>query len=244
MNRPQHIELGRPARPGQLILQRRFNLARQLIANLDNTELMLDLGCGNGAQTVHFASSAKRLIGVDVVPITQAESSLSSGLFNFIQSDAGYLPFRSGIYNLVTAFEILEHVPDDRLALKEVARVLKSSGLFLLSVPNKWWVFESHGATVPGLNWIPWNRMPLIGWLPGFLHRKIARARIYTIKSAGKLVEEAGLRVRAKGYITAPLDVFPEGRMRNTLRSTIFKSDTTRIPFLAVNLFLLCQKDP
>ncbi len=243
MNQPIHIELGRPARPGQLILERRFNLATELMPDLNCQPMMLDLGCGNGAQTIYFASSVGRIIGVDVISIQRAERSVGKDHFDFVRADAGNLPFSDESFDIVTAFEVLEHFPDDYLACREVARVLKSSGRFILSVPNKWWVFESHGATVPGFNWLPWNRLPLLGWLPGFLHRKIARARIYTMREAVRLVENSGLHVVDKGYITAPLDVLPQGRVRKLLRNTIFKGDRTKVPFLAVNLFVLCQKE-
>ncbi len=243
MNQPQHIELGRPARPGQLILERRYNLARELIPDLSQVGSMLDLGCGNGAQTIYFASSVRKLVGVDVVPIESSEANVGTKAFDFIKSDAGNLPFGRQSFDLVTAFEVLEHFPDDQLALKEVSRILKFSGRCLFSVPNKWWLFESHGATVPGLNWLPWNRIPLVGWLPDALHRQIARARIYTMKKAIGLAENAGLKVVSCGYITAPLDVLPEGFVRRIFRGTLFKGDSTKIPFFAVNLFVLCQKE-
>jgi len=242
MNQPQHIELGRPARPGQLILARRFSLANQLIPDLAGLPLMLDLGCGNGAQTIYFCSTVKKVVGADVIPLSRAESSVGENIFDFVKTDAGSLPFSDKSFDLVTAFEVLEHFPSDSLAVGEVVRVLKPAGRFLLSVPNKWWIFESHGATVPGLNWLPWNRLPFVGWLPDFLHRKIARARIYTMRSALQLVEQQGLKVVAKGYITAPLDVLPEGIIRRFFRKTLFRGDKTNVPFFAVNLFILCQK--
>lgn len=242
MNQLQHIELGRPARPGQLILERRFNLTRQLIPGFSSIDAMLDIGCGNGAQTVYFTGCARRLIGVDLVPIHQAESTLGNRGFTFVRTDAGFLPFKDERFEMVTAFEVLEHFPSDRQSINETFRVLKKAGYFLLSVPNKWWIFESHGATVSGFNWIPWNRIPFVGWLPDVVHRRIARARIYTMARAVRLAKDAGFEILEKGYITAPLDVLPDGILRTILRKTLFNGDRTDNPFLAVNLFILCRK--
>jgi len=45
------------------------------------------------------------------------------------------LPFPDGQFDLICAFEIVEHVPDDRAVLKEISRVLKGGERFILSVP-------------------------------------------------------------------------------------------------------------
>ncbi|MDP8228503.1 MAG: hypothetical protein P9M15_03525 [Candidatus Electryoneaceae bacterium] len=103
-------------------------------------------------------------------------------------------------------------------------------------------MFETHGAVIPGLNWVPWNRVPLISWLPTWLHDRIAMARIYTMKTALKLMLQGGFEPLEYGYITAPLDVLPDGRLRQWLRRTIFLSDTTPNPLLAVNLYVIARK--
>lgn len=237
-----HIEPGRPARPGQLILERRFELARLSLGDGLASVRMLDLGCGNGAQTQHFISEVRKAYGCDVTPLSQTEHPAATGSFTFVRGSAQALPFRPGAFDLVTSFEVLEHVPDDYGAFKQIAAVLRPGGRFLISVPNKWWLFESHGAVVPGLNFLPWNRIPFVGWLPTPIHSKIARARIYTLHNASKLASKAGLVVESSGYITAPLDVLPEGWLRRLLRATIFRGVTTRSPFLAVNLYLFGKK--
>jgi SAM-dependent methyltransferase len=158
-----------------------------------------------------------------------------------IRASALSLPFRDGCFDLVTAFEVMEHLPDDLSALTEANRVLRPGGWLFLTVPNKWWIFETHGGVVRGLGWIPWNRIPLVSWLPQKLHDRIARARIYTLSRARELVERAGLRIQDCGYVTAPLDVLPEGWLRKCLRRCIFNKRTTRNPLLAVNLYLTAQ---
>ena len=61
------IELGKPADYGQYILQRRYELALKHAGEAMSTGgLYLDVGCGNGAQTVLFAKHFTTWIGIDV----------------------------------------------------------------------------------------------------------------------------------------------------------------------------------
>ncbi|MFC2149921.1 class I SAM-dependent methyltransferase [Calditrichota bacterium] len=238
----QNIEPGRPARPGQLILERRYRIVKELLPADPNISTLLDLGCGNGAQTAYLTEFAETIYALDLMHIDTTEQPEKGRGIGFIQGSAQELPFNNNSIDLVTSFEVLEHVQDDLEAVREVARILRPGGKFIFSVPNKGWILESHGAVVPGLNWLPWNRIPFVSWLPKSVHSKIARARIYTLTSAARLVERSGLEVISAGYITAPLDVLPEGRLRNILRSTLFASDRTDNKFVAVNLFIYCQK--
>ena len=242
MSEIKHIEAGRPARPGQLILERRKRLADQLIGNVTGYGKMLDIGCGNGAQTVLFAGCGSAVIGLDMTPHHETESPVTAEGITYICGSALELPFADSSFDTITCFEVLEHLPYERVALSEAYRVLRDGGRMLFSVPNKWWLLESHGATVPGLNWIPWNRIPFVGWLPTPIHSRIARARIYTMKRATTLAIEAGFAVRDRGYITAPLDVLPDSKLRDSLRNGVFKGDRTGNALLAVNLFLWLEK--
>lgn len=236
-----NIEPGRPARTGQLILDRRY---RTVIRCLGDKIIgtMLDIGCGNGAQTRLFVPDADRLIGYDLFSIQDAEGYNQSDTFDFVRGNAQILPFSDSVFDTVTSFEVLEHVPDDAVVLREMFRVLKPKGFLFLTVPNRWWFFESHGANIPGFNWVPWNRVPFISWLPTALHDKIAQARIYTVKQASTLLEKAGFNVLESGFITAPLDVLPNGSIQRYLRRTIFRRDTTAISCLAVNLYIAAEK--
>jgi len=240
--KPMHLESGRPARRGQLILERRFRIFQKTALPLGKVKRLLDLGCGNGAQTVFFLNHAEQIIGLDKTHLDRTENPAPRAGFTPVQGDAEELPFTSGSMDMAVSFEVLEHLPDDAAAVREVCRVLKPGGGFFFTIPNRWWIFESHGANIPTLNWIPWNRVPLLSWLPRRLHDRIARARIYTLTKARRLVREGGLIPQADGYVTAPLDVLPESRLRRLLRGTFFNSDTTRCPLLAVNLYLYAVK--
>lgn len=56
------------------------------------------------------------------------------------------LPFGSGTFDLVAAIDIIEHVPDDTMALAEITRVLRPGGALLMAVPlhpSRWTEFDA-----------------------------------------------------------------------------------------------------
>lgn len=54
------------------------------------------------------------------------------------------IPFEVNHFDVVSAFDVLEHIPDEKLALDEIFRVLKPGGKLLLAVPAYDWAWSSH----------------------------------------------------------------------------------------------------
>jgi hypothetical protein len=107
------------------------------------------------------------------------------------------------------------------------------------SVPNKWWIFETHGARLPLL---PWNRVPFFSWLPTPLHERWANARIYSKSRIKRLLEKHGFEVLDMQYIMAPMDVIKWKPLQQFLRKYVFNADTTSMPFKSVSIFIIAQK--
>jgi ubiquinone/menaquinone biosynthesis C-methylase UbiE len=51
-----------------------------------------------------------------------------------VVADAGFLPFRDGLFDVVSLFSVIEHVPDQRHALEDMMRVLKPGGYLVVQV--------------------------------------------------------------------------------------------------------------
>lgn len=62
----------------------------------------------------------------------------------FVQGDATDLEFADARFDLVTMFDLLEHVPDDRRAVDEALRVLKPGGALLVSTPHTSWRYPYY----------------------------------------------------------------------------------------------------
>lgn len=59
------------------------------------------------------------------------------GRGHFVVADATQLPFRAGSFPQVICSEVLEHLPEDRLAIREIASVLKTEGSLILTFPHR-----------------------------------------------------------------------------------------------------------
>ena len=92
---------------------------------------VLDVGCNTGYGTIRFAPVAGRVVGVDVSPlaIEAARERALDGRPEFIQTSGFELPFPAASFDLVTSFQVLEHVPDATAFLRELARVLRPGGM-------------------------------------------------------------------------------------------------------------------
>lgn len=236
------IALGKPAAYGQEIVKRRFRLTAATVALSGKT--VLDFGCGNGAQTCEFALAGGKIFAIDLalrdlqILRRQLDREHIASIVP-IQYDGAHLPIASNTLDFVISFDVLEHVYDEAAVLREWHRALKPDGEIVLSVPNKGWIFETHGADLPGL---PWHRVPFLSYLPHGLHRRLARARIYRRRDIVRLLRAHSFEILRTQYITAPLDVVPNGRLKRLLQAFIFRGDATRISVLATAILVHGRK--
>ncbi len=240
---PDNLAGGAPATGGQFILERRARLVRSLLSAAGGH--LVDFGCGNGAQTLLFAGDFDRLTGVDVsetyledfrreIVTRQLESRVAA-----VATDGGPIPLSDGVADVVTSFTVLEHVPDEQAALAEMRRILRPAGKLIITVPNRWWIFETHGADLPLL---PWNRVPLVSWWPKRLHDRWARARIYRRREIEKILVQAGFTIDVSFRMTAPMDMIPWEPLRRLVRTTMFRSDRAVTPFQATEIVVAATR--
>lgn len=89
----------------------------------------VDVGCGNGIYVLEFADKFETL-GVDI----HSYSTWDQCPHKFHKSDVTSLPFENERVETVLCFEVLEHLSDPVLALKEFYRVCKKN--IIITVPN------------------------------------------------------------------------------------------------------------
>ena len=94
---------------------------------------ILDVGCGPGLFTQPF-SPGNFLVGVDLseAMLRWARSSLKA-----VRSEAELLPFKKGSFDVVLAVEILQHLSDPEIFIKELASSLRPGGELILSAINQ-----------------------------------------------------------------------------------------------------------
>jgi 2-polyprenyl-3-methyl-5-hydroxy-6-metoxy-1,4-benzoquinol methylase len=121
------------------LLQRGFerNLD-DLLASVEPGSL-LDVGCGEGVLTQRWAKglAPRRVVGIDLDDPLLATEWEQRGEPNltYIAQRAEQLPFADGEFEVVTAVEVLEHVPDPAHTVAEMTRC--ASSYVLVSVPHE-----------------------------------------------------------------------------------------------------------
>lgn len=104
---------------------------------------ILEIGCGTG----HNLPMLAQFGAVDAIELDPAARAVAS---HRLGRDVGSarLPELAGIpeahYDLVALLDVLEHVQDDRAALRSIARRLKPGGALLITVPAFRWMWSAH----------------------------------------------------------------------------------------------------
>jgi 2-polyprenyl-3-methyl-5-hydroxy-6-metoxy-1,4-benzoquinol methylase len=168
-------------------------VVRRLMANFERTldELLaraeprslLDVGCGEGVLVHRWALAMpdRRLVGIDL-----EEESIQAGWAERRAANLEYrtmpaddLPFATGEFDLATAIEVLEHVPDPERTLAEMARCAERH--LLVSVPREplWRALNvARGAYIAQL-----------GNTPGHLNHWSKRSFTRMLSRHGQIVE-------------------------------------------------------
>jgi SAM-dependent methyltransferase len=124
------------------------HLARYAFAaRLARGKRVLDAGCGAGYGSAELARAALSVVGVDraAEAIDFARAAYRFPNLRFERASCAALPHRAGAFDLVVAFEVIEHLEDWRAFLEEARRVLAPTGQFMVSTPNRLYYTESRG---------------------------------------------------------------------------------------------------
>ena len=99
---------------------------------------VLDIGCNDGYGTVMLARRARRAAGIDVSrhAISVARGRPDAAGIDFEVVDGGPLPFPDDSFEVVTVFQVIEHVADVAPFLDEIRRLTAPGGTVLFTTPN------------------------------------------------------------------------------------------------------------
>ncbi|HEX4274238.1 MAG TPA: methyltransferase domain-containing protein [Bryobacteraceae bacterium] len=132
----------------------RYRFAAHFAGGLARSPKILDAGCGSGYGTAEFpGTGAVVAMDVSAEAVAHARRTFHRPGADFLQGACESLPFGDGSFDLVVAFEVIEHLEHWPRLLAEARRVLGKSGTLLVSTPNKAWYGESRAEA--GAN--PWH---------------------------------------------------------------------------------------
>ncbi len=119
------------------------------ILGLKTGDKILDLGCGFGRHAFEAARRGANVVALDAgrdevegvaatfaAMVEAGELSTENLHVASVQGDALALPFPDGTFDRVICSEVLEHIPNDVGAMRELARVLRPGGTMAITVPR------------------------------------------------------------------------------------------------------------
>jgi ubiquinone/menaquinone biosynthesis C-methylase UbiE len=159
---------------------------------------ILDVGCGTGAN-LHLLKKFGDIEGVDI-----SQDALNfckeRGFQHLRLGAAEELPYEDESFDLVTAFDVVEHLDDDIAGLREFARVLRKGGRVLLFVPT-------------------------FMFLWGLQDEVSNHRRRYRLPELRRVVAEAGLEVERTTYANITF-FLPIWAVRTAMRITGIRTET------------------
>lgn len=104
--------------------------------NLKNKKF-LEVGCGLGYFSNYANKLGAKVTGIDIGPnlVKINKKKTPKGIFRV--ASASDLPFKKETFDTVLSTEVIEHVDNQKDALKEMCRVLKKGGILVITTPNR-----------------------------------------------------------------------------------------------------------
>lgn len=98
---------------------------------------LLEVGCGQGRGVTWLMPKVESFAAIDKIAeiVEGLKAKFPGG--NFVAGNIPPLPFDDQTFDCVVSFQVIEHIADDHLYLREISRVLKPNGLALITTPNR-----------------------------------------------------------------------------------------------------------
>ena len=99
---------------------------------------VLDAGCGTGLSTHLLSQKKEKVVGIDLSPLflQKGRQKLGRPDLPLVAGDLLSLPFKSNSFDLVVMYLVIEVLPDAEQALREMMRVLRPGGTFIIYNAN------------------------------------------------------------------------------------------------------------
>jgi len=200
-------------------------------------------GCGVGMYVAHLAPLGGRVFALefDLEYARQAAARVP----RLVRGAGERLPFPHRAFEVILSHEVLEHVADDRAAVREMVRTLRPGGRIVLFCPNRGYPFETHGVYWRGV--YHFGNIPLVNYLPRVWRDRLApHVRVYTQKDLARLFEGLPVRVVRKTIIFGAYDniIARWPRLGAALRAVLQWLERTPLRIFGLSHFWVVEKKP
>lgn len=219
-----------PPRRGYAILQKanilRFAYFDRYVSSWDGLEV-LDVGCGGGYTCEYLARRRAIVFGTDIsegaLEAAREHAARSALRIDYRLATPESLPFATGGMDIVTCFEVLEHIQDVGPTLLEIRRVLKPWGRVFFDTVNRTW--RSKAAAI-------WAGETVFRWIERGTHdwrcfKKPEEIERALRQSGFGEVELAGLRLKLPPWERGGL---PFRIHRSGSKSVVYFGSAVRLP--------------
>jgi len=232
--------LGQPSYVWRFGLERRLSLIRRYVP-LEGRR-MLDIGCGVGTFVRRLGEFSPHVYGVDIDgERVRRGAQAVSGLAVAVSEN---LPFRDAVFDVVLLHEVLEHVRDDALTLREACRVTRPGGNVVIFCPNRLFPFETHGMFL-GKRYV-FGNIPLVNYLPDSLRRRLVpHVRAYTRGGLRRLLAPLPARIAVHSWVWPGFDNLAarSGLASAVLRRVLYPLEGTPLRIFGLSHFVILEKE-
>jgi SAM-dependent methyltransferase len=204
---------------------------------------ILENGCGVGQYAERLAQQGGQVIGLEYDFERAVEARRRSQI---VTNAAGeHLPYPNASFDLILSHEVLEHVQDDRLAVREMVRVLRMGGMLVVFVPNRGYPFETHGVYWRGR--YHFGNIPLVNYLPYRWRDRLApHVRVYSRDDLEQLFAGLPLRIFEKKVIFGAYDnvIARYPRLGRSLRWLLQMLEKTPLKVFGLSHYWVMEKVP
>jgi SAM-dependent methyltransferase len=202
---------------------------------------VLENGCGVGMYVEKLAGFGSRVIGLEYDHERAVEAHIRSS--EIINAAGEFIPLPSSTFDLILSHEVIEHVQDDRAAIREMIRVLKLGGRAVIFCPNIGYPFETHGIYWQGKYYFG-NKL-FVNYLPRGLRNKLApHVRVYSRADIQKLFEGLNVKFIERTVIFGAYDniIARFGGLGKFLRAILQFLEATPLKFFGLSHFWVVEK--
>ena len=210
---------------------------------------ILENGCGVGMYVAHLAPFGGKVTGLEYDFERAARARVNSQ--NILNAAGEFLPLPSSTFDLILSHEVIEHVQDDRAAIREMVRTLRSpdpasgkpGGRVVIFCPNRGYPFETHGIYWKGKYYFG-NKL-FVNYLPRALRDKLApHVRVYSSKDLEKLFERLPVKFIQQTIIFGAYDniIARFGLFGKFLRGILQFLEKTPLKIFGLSHFWVVEK--